>query len=407
MKNTLSFTFRFLSGKNAGSKYSLFSGIVVSGIALGVTTLIIALTILSGFENVITEKLINLDSHIQITGFSNRYLPDSQKNMNRIKQVLGENLETIQPVLSNVAIAGNGKFKEGVVLQGVALDYLATRNTLTPFAGELKFLSDSADNVVLGRSIAQKLFVKPGEHIFLFIPDKPASGFSPADITVNKFTVSGIFESGMSKYDDNYLYIPYSRAAALLQTSDEVSSYHIRLRSIKDIDSIATELQLQLDYPHYVRTVFQINQALLTWIDLQKKPIPIILGLIILVAAFNIISSLFILILSKVKSIGTLRILGMKRSALVKVFLLKGLQLGMFGIIIGNVTAVLLLLIQMQFNIITLPASVYFISEVPITFLAENFLLPSGLAFGLVMIVSLVPSLVASGIKPVSTLRFE
>jgi len=407
MKNTLSFTFRFLSGKNAGSKYSLFSGIVVSGIALGVTTLIIALTILSGFENVITEKLINLDSHIQITGFSNRYLPDSQKNMNRIKQVLGENLETIQPVLSNVAIAGNGKFKEGVVLQGVALDYLATRNTLTPFAGELKFLSDSADNVVLGRSIAQKLFVNPGDHIFLFIPDKSASGFSPADITVNKFTVSGIFESGMSKYDDNYLYIPYSRAAALLQTSDEVSSYDIRLRSINNVDSIATELQLQLDYPHYVRTVFQINQALLTWIDLQKKPIPIILGLIILVAAFNIISSLFILILSKVKSIGTLRILGMKRSALVKVFLLKGLQLGMFGIIIGNVTAVLLLLIQMQFNIITLPASVYFISEVPITFLAENFLLPSGLAFGLVIIVSLVPSMVASGIKPVSTLRFE
>ncbi|GMU87480.1 MAG: permease [Ignavibacteriales bacterium] len=387
---------------------SLFSTIVIAGIALGVTTLIIALSVLSGFESTLREKLISLDSHIQITGFSDRQLPDTSRNMSIIKNIAGEKLEAIYPVISNAGIAGKGKLKEGIIIRGVQEDYLPGKINLQVSSGDFNLTGGELPAAVVGKTVADKLFIKPGDNIILFLPEKGlTSTLSPENIAIQRFRVSGIFESGMAKYDDNFIYINISTAAGLLGFENSVSSYELKLNTIAGIDTLVNNLQDNLDYPHYVRSVFDINQALLTWIDLQKKPIPIVLGLIILVAAFNIISAILVLILSKVNSIGTLRVLGMKRSDIVTMFLLKGLLLGSGGIAIGNLLALLLSLIQLQFNIITLPASVYFVSKVPLSIEPFNYLITSGIAFVLVLMISVVPAFLAASIRPVQSVRFD
>lgn len=408
MRQKLRFTIQFLSPRKSGARMSLFSTIVIAGIALGVTTLIIALSVFSGFESTLREKLISLDSHIQITGFSDRQLPDTSRNMSIIRNIAGEKLAAIYPVISNAGIAGKGKLKEGIIIRGVQEDYLPGKINLQVSSGDFKLTGGELPTAVVGKTVADKLFIKPGDNIILFLPEKGlTSTLSPENIAIQRFRVSGIFESGMAKYDDNFIYINISTAAGLLGFENSVSSYELKLNTIAGIDTLVNNLQDNLDYPHYVRSVFDINQALLTWIDLQKKPIPIVLGLIILVAAFNIISAILVLILSKVNSIGTLRVLGMKRSDIVTMFLLKGLLLGSGGIAIGNLLALLLSLIQLQFNIITLPASVYFVSKVPLSIEPFNYLITSGIAFVLVLMISVVPAFLAASIRPVQSVRFD
>ncbi|MCK6614561.1 MAG: ABC transporter permease [Ignavibacteriaceae bacterium] len=408
MRQKLRFTIQFLSPRKSGTRMSLFSTIVIAGIALGVTTLIIALSVLSGFESTIREKLISLDSHIQITGFSDRQLPDTTRNIQVIRSITGEKLEAIYPVISNAGIAGKGKLKEGIVIRGVSGDYLAGKHNLQISSGDFNLTSGELPAAVVGKTVADKLFIKQGDAIILFLPEKGlTSTLSPENIAVQRFRVSGIFENGMAKYDDSFIYININTAAGLLGFENSVSSYELKLNTIAGIDTLVNNLQDNLDYPHYVRSVFDINQALLTWIDLQKKPIPIVLGLIILVAAFNIISAILVLILSKVNSIGTLRVLGMKRSDIVTMFLLKGLLLGTGGIAIGNLLALLLSAIQLEFNIITLPASVYFVSRVPLSIDPFNYLITSGIAFLLVLIISVVPAFLAASIRPVQSVRFD
>ncbi len=408
MRQKLRFTIQFLSPRKSGTRMSLFSTIVIAGIALGVTTLIIALSVLSGFESTLREKLISLDSHIQITGFSDRQLPDTSGNIHIIRSIAGEKLEAIYPVISNAGIAGKGKLKEGIIIRGVSEEYLPGKITLQVSSGDFVLTGTDLPSAVVGKTVADKLFIKTGDNIILFLPEKGlTSTLSPENISVQRFRVTGIFESGMAKYDDAFIYIHIETAAALLGFENNVSSYEIKLNTIAGIDTLVNNLQDNLDYPHYVRSVFDINQALLTWIDLQKKPIPIVLGLIILVAAFNIISAILVLILSKVNSIGTLRVLGMKRSDIVTMFLLKGLLLGSTGIAIGNLLALLLSVIQLEFDIITLPASVYFVSRVPLSIEPFNYLITSGIAFVLVLIISVVPAFLASSIRAVQSVRFD
>lgn len=408
MRQKFRFTLQFLSPRKSGNRMSLFSTIVIAGIALGVTTLIIALSILSGFEATLRQKLISLDSHIQITGFSDRQLPDTSRNLPIIRNITGDKLDAVFPVISNAGIAGKGKLKEGVIIKGVGPGYLQSKATLEAASGTFDLTASDLPSAVVGKTVADKLFLKPGDAIICFLPEKSfAAPLSPENIAIQRFKVSGIFESGMAKYDDAFIYIDSKTAASLLGFENTVSAYEIKLNTIAGIDTLVNHLQENLDYPHYVRSVFDINQALLTWIDLQKKPIPIVLGLIILVAAFNIISAILVLILSKVNSIGTLRVLGMKRIDLVTMFLFKGLILGSTGIAIGNLLALFISVIQLKFNIITLPASVYFVSRVPLSIEPFNYLITSGIAFVLVLIISVVPAFLAASIRPVQSVRFD
>lgn len=384
---------------------SIFSLIVISGIAVGITSLLIALSVLNGFKKVLSEKLSDLDSHLQIIGFSDNNLNETEKNASLIRSLLGDNFQSIDISVAKAVIISSGKATEGVSLRGVGEEYFLKKKNITIREGK-KILDGSS--VIIGVNLAKKMKVNPGDKISLFYLAGIDRNITIEDGGIEQFTVSGLFETGMSKYDDNFIYTEINRARELFNIpSGQASIMEVKLKEVSGIDSITTYLQDELSYPYYVRNIYEINRNIFTWIELQQKPIPIVLGLITLVAAFNIISTVLMTVLEKTRRIGIMRSLGFKKTGVSGLFLLFGSWHGLLGTLYGNLLALLLIFIQKTFNVITLPSSIYFVSEVPLEIVPETFLIVSLGSIALNILMSLIPSVAAARISPLSAIRFK
>ena len=395
---------RFTFSKKDSRFFSFISIISIVGISLGVATLIIALSILKGFEKTITNKIIDFDSHIKISSISNT-LPDYHSGLPKIKALLGNNLLEINPYASSLAIITSRRGTEGINIIGVLSD-----NKMRGIKENMTFgkinLNDPA-SIIIGKKLADKIYAKPGDKVTLFTlkNDKiPSPENMP---NVKNFVISGIFESGMAEYDDAFAYINLASAQSLLKIGDNINGYDIRVNDISKIDSLNHLLKVRLRYPYRTASIYELHKNIFTWIDLQKKPIPIVLGLIIIVAVFNIIGTLLMMVLEKTNAIGILKSLGAAGKQITLIFLFQGIVLALAGIFLGNIIGFLIMEIQLRYNIITLPSSVYFMSTVPIYLSVTIFGGVSILTLLLCIIASIIPSYVASHIKPVSTLRFN
>lgn len=404
---------RFIANKYVRSKrdskfISLISVISIIGIALGVTVVIIALTVLNGFEHAVSEKIVKLNSHIYISAFGKRDLPEYKNVMGEIKEELGNNLESVSPFASKYGVLKSKRLSEGIEIIG--LDPKQNNNQIESYIQSGKFdlgYSSEFPNLLVGKKLADKLFINVGDKVTIFglRKNQPPSVQNPP--LIQQFIVSGIYESGMAQYDDVNIYTSLQVVQEMFEMENEVSGYNIRLNNISKVDSLADHLSEFLGYPYYVRTIFKVHQNIFTWLELQKAPIPLVLGLIIIVAVFNIVGTLLMIVLEKTNAIGILKSLGAKRKQIIKVFLYQGVYLSLIGIISGNLLALTLSIIQRDFDIISLPSSVYFISKVPIFIEWQTYLLISVITFLLCMLASFIPSMIAAKINPISALRFD
>lgn len=397
-------TKRFVLSKKDTGFFSFISVITIVGIALGVSALIIALSILEGFERTITTKVTDFDAHIKILSYRNT-LPDYHEMLPKIKGYLGNNVQDINIFASSLAVVTSKRGTEGVNIIGILPDKgrKGMRNDITSGRYDL----EGNSSVIIGRKLADKLFVKTGDKITLFTLQNEQLP-SPENLPgIKTFIIKGIFESGMAEYDDQFVYINLRDAQDLFKISDNISGYDIWLKDINKTDSLKSILAEKLKYPHRVSSIFEIHKNIFTWISLQKKPIPIVFGLIIIVAVLNIIGTLLMMILEKTKAIGILKSLGASGRQITGIFLLQGVILAMIGIVLGNLIAYILMIIQLTYNVISLPSSVYFMSTVPIYLSLKIFAGVSVLAFILCVLASYIPSFIASRLKPVSTLRFD
>lgn len=398
---------RYIKSKKESRFISTISFITALGIALGVTVVIIALTILGGFQKVVSEKIIDLNSHIKISSFGNRDLPNPETVIPFFEKNYGNNFVNIQPFISKLAIIKNRNYTEGVTITGLADTNLTS--TLNKFLkeGSIQNNFEGMPTIYIGKKLAEKLFAKAGNRVTVFSlhQNKIPSLENPPSI--EQFYVSGIFESGMSEYDDLLVYVNLDEARKLFGMNDEISGYNIKVADISKIDSLADKLQEELGYPYYVRTIFRVHQNIFTWLELQKEPIPIILGLIIFVAVFNIIGTLLMIVLERTNTIGILRSLGMKRKNIIKLFIYHGLYLSIIGVVTGNLLAYTLSILQDKFNIISLPSNVYFVTSVPVAIELNNYLIVTSVTVIISLLASLIPAVVASKIKPISAIRFD
>ena len=395
---------KFISSKKNSKFFSFISFISILGIALGVGVVIISLTILDGFEAVVSEKIVNFQSHIYVNSFGDKNLPESKKIEDFIKSTCGSSFGSITPIISKLGIIRSKRGSEGITITGIPAGY---NPGIGQYVKKGNFDLNDTTSVIIGKKLAEKLSISVGERITLFSLKKDAIPSLANPPAIEQFYVKGIYSSGMAEYDDRNIFINIKAAKEFFEMQDQISGYNIRLNDISKIDTVANHLTADLHYPYYTRTIYQMHSAIFTWIDLQKKPIPLILTLIILVAVFNIVGTLLMFVLEKTSEIGILKTLGMKRKSIIKIFLYNGLYISFIGIAIGNGAALILSLIQQKFNIITLPDTVYFLSSVPISIKLFNYVLVSSLAFILSFAASILPSYIAAKIKPISAIRFE
>lgn len=403
---TFFLSLRFLESRKNSNFISIISAITIGGISLGVAALIITVSILSGFENTISQKLINFDSHIKIVSYAD-ILPDYKNEQIKVEKLIGNSIGQIVPYASKLSIISSGKIKEGVNIKGVPSASLSNYLKNNSIIGSIELTESTTAPIVLGKKLANKLLVKPGDQITIFsLKDDrlPSQENLP---TIKRFKVIGLFESGMSEFDDLFAYVNLEDAQSLFSIGNNITGYDITLANPSAIDSITNVLANKLKYPYSVHSIYEIHKNIFTWIGLQKQLIPVVLFLITFVAIFNIVGTLLLVIIEKTNEIGILKTLGSKNKLIVSIFMYYGLFISVIGIFIGNLLALTFILLQKEFNIISLPSSVYFVNSVPVDISILNFVSVSGLALLLCLVASILPSYIASRINPLTSLRFS
>lgn len=404
MKFPFFVSIRYILSNKDSRLLNLISVITIIGIAIGVATLVVALSVLNGFEYTLTQKITEFDSHVQITSFKDE-LPNYDNYITNLNLKLNDEADYISPYLSELAIISSKNRKEGINIKGILTGPQIKKLQSNTIEGKIDF--SQKNSLIIGKTLATKLLVKVGDKVTLFAlknDQMPSINNLP---NIERFVVSGIFESGMAEYDDLLGYTDLTSAQNLFFLQNKINGIDVKLKDISKIDSLSYILRKEARFPYRVRNIYETHRNIFTWINLQKEPIPIVLGLIILVAVFNIISALLILVLEKTNAIGILKSLGAKGKQIIKIFIYQGIYLSIIGIAAGNFLAWALMSIQLKFNIIKVPSSVYFVTRVPIQMTTEIFALVSIVTFVLAFLASIIPSYFASRINPVKALRFD
>ena len=396
---------RYLESRHNQGFVSFITAIATIGVTLGTATLIIALSVLGGFEKEITEKVIGFTSHVQIIGFQNQPLKNARENAARLESSFPV-IQSVAPFVSREALIRSRDGVDGVLLKG--LDPLQDNSIIPRYivSGNYELAREQGGlpHLVLGKKLATKLGLDVGEKATIFGLGR---GLEEGHPRIMQFRVVGLYESGMAEYDDIYAFTSLQDAQTLFQMPDAISGYDILLHSIDSAQAVAANATDLLGYPHYGRTVFENYRNLFSWIELQKKPVPIILGLIIVVATVNIIGTLLMMVLDKMRAIGVLASMGATRWGITWIFLRQGMTIALVGTVLGNLLALILCLAQLQFRFFSLPSDIYFMTSVPILLRPEYFVLVSAITIVLCLLTALIPARLASRLNPVNAIRFS
>ncbi|MFZ4621266.1 MAG: FtsX-like permease family protein [Bacteroidota bacterium] len=378
--------------------------ISITGVALGVASLIIALTILGGFEKELKEKVIGFTTHIQVTTFSNQPIRYYRNVEIRLKNQLPQ-IRSVSAFISKEGMVNYGDETEGILIKGIentdAEQGIA--QYLVEGSIDLKQVTQGMYGCVMGRKLLNTI----GAHIHDTVLVFGLQGHIQTSIAPNvmAFVVNGVYESGMAEYDDVYLYASIPAVQQLINYEEAVTGFEIMLDHVEDAPATAKQVMDILGYPFNAKTLFQLYRNLFTWIELQKEPIPLILGLIIAVAAVNIIGTLLMLVLEKRKQVGILRSLGASQKDVKRIFLIQGTIIAFVGTALGNIFGFSVCWLQQHYEFFSLPSTIYFMKTVPIYFRLENFLIVSGISIVLCIAASYIPARLAAKMDPIKAIR--
>ncbi|MBK7254544.1 MAG: ABC transporter permease [Ignavibacteria bacterium] len=396
---------RYLFSGSDSKFISFITYISILGVTLGVAALIITISILNGFEKEIRDKVSGLVSHIQISSFTPDGLRDYRSAIETIKDSIS-GVTGISPIVQKEAVIRFKSNVEGILLKGIIIetDLSTARNRILKGEFNLSDIDSTFSRLMIGDKLAKKMNIDTGSKLIVFGLNGIPSPVNPPKI--KQFIVSGIYETGLREFDDLIIYTNLKTAQKLFELKDNVTGIEMTLDSIDKVESVVAKIKKDIGYPYYPKSLFKIFKPIFTWVELQKAPTPIILGLIIIVATFNIVGTLLMLVLEKTQSIGTLKSLGAGNGQIMKIFLYDGLIIGITGIILGNILGLGLCFLELKYKLFSLP-EIYYLKSVPIQIQPEYVILISLITLILTFIATLIPSYLASRLDPVKSLRFS
>jgi lipoprotein-releasing system permease protein len=398
---------RFINPRQGSSFISFITLIAISGVAIGITALIISVSILNGFEKEITERTISLASDIQITSFKQEGIKDYNSVINTITDPqYGLGIVSAHPFVQREAVIKYKDNTDGIIVKGIRNEdkIFNSQRKIISGNGNLVRLDSVTSSVVIGNKLASKLGITLGNKVFIIATvGIPSPNNQP---TIKQFRVTGIYESTLKEYDDVMLYIDMKDAQELFDMKKNVTGIEVMTNNTAKIQETTNSIKRILGYPYYSRSVFQIYKGLFTWVELQKKPIPVVLGLITIVAAFNIIAFLLMIVLEKTETIGILKSLGAANRDIIRIFFYQGMFISVIGIILGNIFGYGLCYLQLKYSIIKIP-DIYYMTTVPLEINWNTGVLITVITLLLSIVVTIIPSYMASKLNPVTSLRFK
>ncbi len=405
MKNKYFISRRFLFSGGSSKFVSFITYIAILGVALGVASLIIAVSILGGFEKEIRDKVAGLVSHIQVSSFKSEGLSDYRDAIQTIKDSI-PGVAGISPIVQKEAVIRFKSNVEGIILKGIdaETDLSTARSKVVQGSFDLSPADSVFSRILIGDKLAKKLNIETGNKVIVFgLNGIPSPVNQPK---IKQFIVGGIYETGLRDFDDIIIYTDLKTAQKLFNFEDRITGIEIKLDNIDRVENVVLRIKEVVGYPYYPKSLYNLYKPLFTWVELQKAPIPVVLGLIIIVATFNIVGTLLMLVLEKTQSIGILKSLGASKTYIMKIFLADGLLIGITGIILGNIIGLGICFLELKYKFFSLP-EVYYMKSVPILLQTDTIILISVITIILTFFATLIPSYVASKIDPIKSIRFN
>lgn len=381
-------------------------GASLVSVIIGTLALIISLSILSGFEKSLLENAVKFTSHISVFTMSGKPIDNYPPLINHLKKTIPE-LTGIAPLIEKEGLLSDGKKVEGIIVRGINLENDITGIRKQIIEGNSYFSKTDSRELIIGKRLKDKFRLQIGDEVIIYSVYETLD-FEMPDAIIGKFKIIGIYETGMAKYDDVLIYAPYDAVTNFFRMNpNSASAIEITIKDIKQIEQIAMRINENLEFPYMCRTVFELHRSIFAWIELQKEPIPIVLGLISIVAILNIFTTLLIIVVEKTHSIGILRSLGLKTSNILSIFILQGLTLAFLGSIIGCILAYLFYIIQSNFKIIRLQGDVYFLDFLPVNFEPIHYIIVIIISLTFALLATIIPSIIATKVSPIKAIRFK
>lgn len=404
---------RYTRAKRRNHFISFISLISMLGIALGVTALITVLSVMNGFAKELRGRILSVASHVTVTGPQER-LVDWQSLSDTLKQT--PHAVGFAPYTMGQAMVTRGKAVSGIVVRGIApaqepqVSDLDRKMT----AGRLDALHPGEFGIVLGRELAWKLDADIGTPVTLLIPQ---GQFTPAGLLprMKRFTVVGIFEIGMYEYDSGLALIHLDDGALLYQLGDAVTGLRVKLDDVYAAPAVGARLASDLGPGYRVRDWSLEHANFFRALKIEKTVMFVILSLIVAVAAFNIISTLVMVVQDKKSDIAILRTLGVSPGSVMGIFIVQGTLIGLIGTLLGVAGGVALALnvetvvpfLERVFKTTFLAADVYYISELPSDMRWADVVEIAGASFAMSLLATLYPAWRAAQTQPAEALRYE
>ena len=404
---------RYLKSRQKQAFISLITLLSIAGVTIGVMALIIVIAVMAGFESDMKTRILDVESHVVVMRYDGHFT-DYTQVLTQIEAVNGVVAAT--PFVMSQIMLRSSSGQSGAVLRGV--DPISAGRVINvlheeQLAGLLK-ADDSDSNaaaealipgIVLGKELARTLGVMKNDLLYVISPNGGLSpiGHVPA---MKKFKVKGVFESGIYDYDGLFAYIHLKDAQRILKMGDTVTGIEIRVKDIFKSRKIADEIVHQLGYEYGARDWTEMNQPLFSALKLEKTAMFIILLLIILVAAFNIASTLIMVVMEKTKDIAILKAMGATNRQIRRIFVFQGMMIGVTGTVLGEILGYTVCWLLKRYEFIKLPADVYLLSNLPVQIDFVHTLIISIAALAICFLATLYPARQASRLNPVEAFRY-
>ncbi len=403
---------RYLASKRRSGVISVIGLIAIGGVFVGVAALVIVMSVMNGLQRDLREKILTNTPHLVIQKYNSEPLEDYRQVLEVVRSSPG--MAGAAPFIYTEGIIGHGRGRnEGAVIRGVdprsEEEVSDTRRQIVSGSYDLTQAPDEAyPRVVVGYLLADRLGAFPGDTLTLTTPE--AAAISPLHGTVprlQKFVLAGTFKSGLFEYDSKFVYTSLAAMQDYLQAGDIAYGVSARVDDIWEAREIGDRVVERLGGAYYSTTWIELNQPLFAALKLEKRAMFIILVLIVLVAAFNIISTLTMIVMDKTKEIGILRSMGMQSRTIRRVFVFQGALIGVVGTGLGTAAGLVAVLLLGRYRFISLPGDVYFIDELPVAVEPLSVSLIIGASLVICLAATLYPARQAARMTPVDAIRYE
>lgn len=402
---------RYLKAKKRHKAISINTFISIGGVGLGVATLIATLAVMTGFSEDLRDKILGANAHVIVQGLRGGGISNYIEVSSKVAKF--PHVVSAAPFIQNEVMLSSPFSTTGTVIRGIdpQLEGKVTEIAKTLKVGKLNDLSSGHTRegthypgIILGQELARHLTVTMGDTINIV---SPMGRIGPLGMIpkFKRFAVVGIFDSGMYEYDSKLAYISIPEAQDFFSTGDVVSAVAVRVDDIFNAKKIAHQIEAGLGDSYWARDWMDMNRNLFSALQLEKIVMFIILILIVLVAAFNIIGTLTMMVIEKGREIAILKAMGATRYSIMKIFIIQGVVIGVVGTAIGLPLGYGISLLIQHFY--ALPADVYYLSHIPVKTRIFDMLIVTLSAVGISFLSTLYPSWQAAKLDPVDALRYE